>query len=275
MPRFKHIFLDDGGVMNDNSLRAPQWQTLVGEFFVPRLGGSHDQWAEANRVCFAEVFAWLESQLELEGSEGWSYDAINTGYELRWLRSMMAHVAQDPAWRETLADAEIELATPDKASRRWRHSKNLTDDQCVALAHEAQGYITRRVQSAFPGTAETLRNLNSDYELFTASMGPSFLLRATLEAMGVADLFTRLYGPDLINATKQGPNFYTRMFEHAGVDPKKSVVLDDTPAFITRINAAGATPVLVGNRDPGPGNRDVRVIAALSELPNLLAQLQS
>lgn len=34
------IFVDDGGVMNDNRLRAPQWRRLLGEFFPPRLGGS-------------------------------------------------------------------------------------------------------------------------------------------------------------------------------------------------------------------------------------------
>ena len=33
------IFLDDGGVLNDNARRGPQWQRLVGEFFAPRLGG--------------------------------------------------------------------------------------------------------------------------------------------------------------------------------------------------------------------------------------------
>ncbi len=35
------IFLDDGGgVMNDNEVRGPQWQRLVGEYFSPTLGGA-------------------------------------------------------------------------------------------------------------------------------------------------------------------------------------------------------------------------------------------
>lgn len=77
MPSFRHIFLDDGGVINDNSLRAPQWQMLVGEFFAPRLGGSQPAWAEANRAIFGDVFAWLEAQLELDGSPGWSYEGVD------------------------------------------------------------------------------------------------------------------------------------------------------------------------------------------------------
>ncbi len=248
MPTFRHIFLDDGGVMNDNSLRVPQWQPLVGEFFAPRLGGSHEAWAEANRTVFAEVFAWLEAQLELDSGAGWSCEGVNREYELRWLRGMMTH-------------ATIE--------------STLTDDQCAALAHEAQDNVSRRVRSAYPGAADTLRSLSSDFELFTASMAPSFWLEGTLDAMGVANLFTRLYGPDLIDATKQGANFYPRMFEHAGVEPRNAIVLDDTPAFLTKIKAAGATPVLVRSRDPGAANQDVPVIAALSELPDLLVQLQA
>lgn len=49
------VFLDDGGVMNDNSQRALQWQRLVSEFFVPLLGGTPDAWIEANRVVIDHI----------------------------------------------------------------------------------------------------------------------------------------------------------------------------------------------------------------------------
>ena len=42
------IFLDDEGVLNDNSLRAPQWQRLISEFMVSRFGGDTEAWGEAN-----------------------------------------------------------------------------------------------------------------------------------------------------------------------------------------------------------------------------------
>ena len=47
MPRLV-IFLDDGGVMNDNRLRGTQWQRMVAEFFVPKLGGTLEAWTAAN-----------------------------------------------------------------------------------------------------------------------------------------------------------------------------------------------------------------------------------
>jgi hypothetical protein len=33
------VFIDDGGVMNDNNERGLQWHRLVGEYFVPREPG--------------------------------------------------------------------------------------------------------------------------------------------------------------------------------------------------------------------------------------------
>ncbi|MCX8212923.1 MAG: hypothetical protein OTJ97_00160 [SAR202 cluster bacterium] len=42
------IFLDDGGVMNDNTLRGREWQRHVGEYLSPRLGGSLQAWGNAN-----------------------------------------------------------------------------------------------------------------------------------------------------------------------------------------------------------------------------------
>ena len=53
MPRV--LFLDDGGVLNDNALRGPEWLRLIGGFMPARLGGTADQWARANSVVFPRV----------------------------------------------------------------------------------------------------------------------------------------------------------------------------------------------------------------------------
>lgn len=51
------VFLDDGGVMNDNNTRALQWQGLVSEFFIPLLGGSSDAWSRANWLALWKGWA--------------------------------------------------------------------------------------------------------------------------------------------------------------------------------------------------------------------------
>ena len=42
------VFLDDGGVLNDNDCRAPEWRRLLGEYFAPRFGGTPQAWGEAD-----------------------------------------------------------------------------------------------------------------------------------------------------------------------------------------------------------------------------------
>ncbi len=48
------LFLDDGGVMNENSLRPEQWARLVGEFFPPILGGTSAEWVDANKKAIIQ-----------------------------------------------------------------------------------------------------------------------------------------------------------------------------------------------------------------------------
>ena len=54
------LFVDDSGVLNDNRLRGPQWDRLVGEFFPPLLGGRPEAWPEANRVVAERD--WIETR---------------------------------------------------------------------------------------------------------------------------------------------------------------------------------------------------------------------
>ena len=42
------IFIDDGGVMNDNERRGQQWLRFLAEYLVPRFGGDHRAWEAAN-----------------------------------------------------------------------------------------------------------------------------------------------------------------------------------------------------------------------------------
>ena len=56
MPHRLKLFIDDGGVMNDNARRAPQFARLVGKYMPPRLGGSPEAWAAANTEVATGLF---------------------------------------------------------------------------------------------------------------------------------------------------------------------------------------------------------------------------
>ncbi|MGH2353995.1 MAG: hypothetical protein ACRDJN_20515, partial [Chloroflexota bacterium] len=113
------IFLDDGGVMNDNQLRGPQWQRLVGEFFPPLLGGVPEAWAQANRSVAERL--WDEYTRTMRGRVDADYAAFWRENQIAWLRGMCELVG---------------LPSP-------------SEDESFDLAERATEYVTPRVRSTF------------------------------------------------------------------------------------------------------------------------------
>lgn len=243
-PRFA-LFLDDGGVLNDNALRGPQWQRLVATYLAPRLGGSPEAWARANRVVTDHQLA----QWQAGPPAGDSFLAFAARMDRAWLRDMCALVGV-PAPQD--------------------------DDACLSLARETFAFVTRRIRAAFPEVIETLHAL-AQYAspLHTASGEFSFELEGYLEGMGVRHLFAaRLYGPDLVHVPKLGPGYYERIFADANVPPDQAIVVDDSPHVLAWAAEAGARTVLVA-RHAAAVDSPFPTVHSLAELPALLEQLTS
>ncbi len=241
------IFVDDGGVMNDNRRRAPQWRRLLGEFFPPRLGGSAEAWAEANRVytegLWGDGGTWADYSSHLWQQGGESYEAFHRLYQIAWLHGMCRL---------------LDLPLPP-------------DDEAVSLADAASAYITPRVRAALPGVVEAIGSLKDDgHTLHTASGEPSFELDGYLMGMGVRPCFDRLYGPDLVDCLKDGPEYYRRILADSGVAPSDAVFVDDQPAAVDWIRAAGARPILVGPAAQANGHTAWLALDSLADLPRTL-----
>ena len=87
------LFIDDGGVLNDNARRGPEFLRLIAEFFPPRLGGKPSAWADANRATFPQVFAAHEADLFAVPD---AYLQAYESYERAWLTAMCQHVGITP-----------------------------------------------------------------------------------------------------------------------------------------------------------------------------------
>jgi HAD superfamily hydrolase (TIGR01509 family) len=234
------IFLDDGGVLNDNAVRAIQWQHLIGEFFVPVLGGDREAWARANYAVISGIFEPSNWRARLRASP--DYTAFTRRYRLDWLASMCELVG---------------VPMPP-------------EHEALVLAERAERWIVPQVDAAVPGATETVRLLHdSGYRLFTASGASSRDLDEYLRGMGARECFERLYGPDLIETFKEGPEFFARVFADAGVPAEDSLVVDDSPLALGWAAEVGATTVLVGDgADSSVGALQIR---SLRDLPNLLS----
>ncbi len=205
------LFLDDGGVLNDNSLRGPEWLRLIGEFMPARLGGTAEQWASANRVVFSQVWGNIQKRLP----DFASHQEFLRAYATNWVSAMCANVGIKPP----------------------------PDDDAVALHIELSCYIGERATSAIAGAANAVLSLHRvGYTLYTASGTPSWELRGIMEKMGIAETFTGLYGPDLVDHVKYGPAFYQNVFAHAGVAPSRALVIESDSEWRVTQNAAVGHP---------------------------------
>ena len=229
--------------MNDNRTRALQWQHLVGEYFVPLLGGPADVWSRANRVVADRLFEPGAWRRRVQAAA--DYCNFDRDYQVEWLQGMCELVG---------------IETP-------------TEEECPRLARGAAAFITRRVRAAFPGVVDTIRALRRQgYTLHTASGECSLDLEGYLHAMGVRDCFGRLYGPDLIETLKEGPEYYERIFADLGIAAADAVVVDDSPRAIEWAMRMGAHAVLVGDSSL-PQTGTTTPVGSLVELPALLQRL--
>jgi len=185
--------------MNENSRRGAQWHALLGEFFVPRLGGTPAAWATSN-VGAAER-SWQRQLAEMRsvGAAG-GVDAFTRADRVRWLADMCEQVG---------------IVTPG-------------DAEGIAIA--AHDFVTQRVHADLPGAVDAIRVLASrGVLLHTATGEQSWEVDGYLRGMGVRGLFDRLYGPDLVDRYKSGPHYYEAILLDSGTDPATAVVVDDSP----------------------------------------------
>ncbi|MEE8384827.1 MAG: hypothetical protein V3S01_02790, partial [Dehalococcoidia bacterium] len=153
------LFIDDGGVLNDNSLRGPEWLRLIGEFMPPRMGGTAEQWASANRVVFSQVWGNLSKRL----SDFASHQEFQRTYATDWMSGMCAYIGLTPP----------------------------PDDDAVTLYTDLSIYIGERATAAIAGATDAVLALyRAGYTLYTASGAPSWELRGILAKMGIAGAFS-------------------------------------------------------------------------------------
>lgn len=234
------IFLDDGGVMNDNELRGEQWRRMVGEYFIPLLGGSAAAWGEANYRVSTQMFEADRWSLRLQAAT--NFASFDRAYQLDWLQGMCRIVG---------------VESPP-------------EEECIELGRRASAAIISRVRAAFPGVVEAIRTLHGQgYTLHTASGEPSTDLAGYLDGMDVRHCFGTLYGPDLIETFKAGPEYYERIFAEVGIAPSDALVVDDGPRVLSWAAQVGARTVLVHKNTIATGT--TLRIGSLAELPDLIS----
>ncbi|KAF8976707.1 hypothetical protein BGZ46_008044 [Entomortierella lignicola] len=236
------IFLDSGGVINDNSQRAPQWVRYLGEFFPATvLGGNSQIWGQANIQIVKPFFSRWQSLMEqaIETASKAQTKAIDQErMDREWIESgqdrdmnvyFIFERIQLLVWIKEMCKA----ASPHIPELETKILPGLTDDDLFEIAKSAYLYSIQRVKADFPGAVDTIRRLSTKtkgsdittttstmqfkHKLYTSSGDCSEDLEYILKGLGVFDCFDDIYGSDSINCLKTSQRFYEKVFERVRV----------------------------------------------------------
>jgi HAD superfamily hydrolase (TIGR01509 family) len=124
------------------------------------------------------------------------------------------------------------------------------DEIADVIAADTVRYVKARLDIPVPRTLDALRALRGrGVVLHTASADAHDDLVEFLERIGARELFDRVYGSDLVNTWKVGPDYYRAVLADSGVDPARAAVVDDSPQALTWARECGLRGFLVERRD--------------------------
>ncbi|KAF9124348.1 hypothetical protein BGW39_008287 [Mortierella sp. 14UC] len=221
------VFLDSGGVINDNARRAPQWVRYLGEHLPTTvLGGNAQIWGLANMKMIGPFFrrwhelmdqatqlaaqaqaraataATIDNDKDDKREETNVYRIFERLHLLVWIKEMCL-----------IASPQI----PDLASKIL---PSLTDDDLFHLAKSAHVYAIQRVRADFPGAVEAIRQMKASVgRLYTSSADGFEDLEMVLRGLGegVFEEFDGIFGADRVDCLKNSEEYYRRVFAAVGV----------------------------------------------------------
>jgi HAD superfamily hydrolase (TIGR01509 family) len=124
------------------------------------------------------------------------------------------------------------------------------DEEAERIAADTVAYVKGHLEVRAPEKGlRALRALKRRGLVLHMASGDSHDdLVAFLDRIGARDLFDRVYGSDLVNTWKFGPEYYRAVLADSGVDPHRAAVVDDQPNAIAWARESGLRTFRVERR---------------------------
>lgn len=156
----------------------------------------------------------------------------------------------------------------------------LGPDEVNARVVETMAAAYRERLPLISGARGAVRRLGRRFRLGLASSSNREIIDAVLEASGLADAFSATVSSEEVGRGKPAPDVYLEAAGRLGVDPTRSVAIEDSSNGIRAAHSAGLTVVCVPHAGypPAPDALALatRVVASAAELwPSLIRGLSS
>jgi len=203
-------------------------------------------------------------------------DGILTDTEVIWDDVRRGLAREDGvAWPEDATERMMGMSTSEWSAYLSRTVGLRGSPEEVA--ERAIERVTRRLDEhlpLMPGAVEAVRRMAGRWPVGLASSAPRRLIDAVLEALELSDRFGATVSTEEVPAGKPAPDGYLLACERLGVDPARSVAVEDSSNGLRSAAAAGMAVVAV----PHPGHppaADALALAAarLASLDELTERL--
>jgi HAD superfamily hydrolase (TIGR01509 family) len=206
-------------------------------------------------------------------------DGVLLDSEQLWNESKQAFVhATGGHWSDDAPRAMLGMSSPE-----W--SSYMHDKLGVPLAPETiNRSVVARMEQRYrarlpllPGAVDAVRRLAAHWPTALASSANREIIDLVLELSGLDDTFTATVSSEEVARGKPSPDVYLEAARHLGVEPARSVAIEDSSNGLRSAAAAGMTTIAVPNRHYPP-SPDALALAAttittLRELtPELVAR---
>jgi FMN phosphatase YigB (HAD superfamily) len=241
----KHIFIDFDYTLSDQVELNMQYVREAAALCAPEFGG--------------EIRAWEHAAAHM-------IEATHAEYVQRWLGNPVGDYA---AWLDDMRLKAIEMLFGEAGVPLPANP--------LQAAKELQFAVLSACDASYPGAVETMTALfERGFRTQLASANDSEWLLAALIGAGTESYTESKFGPDLVSCAKEGPEFFTRIFEATGVRPCDTLVVDDLPQPLEWAMEVGATAIqacLSTERHQAPVPGVVAVITDLRQLPDLAERI--
>jgi HAD superfamily hydrolase (TIGR01509 family) len=191
-------------------------------------------------------------------------DGVLIDSEAEWDRARREVVRTNGGqWSESATTDMLGMSAPE-----W--SQYLYDRLGVAL--EPHAINTRVVElmrdslkrhvPLLPGAVDAVRRLAARWRLGLASSSNRPVIDAVLDAAGLTELFAATISSEEVAAGKPAPDVYLAAAAKLGVDPARSVAVEDSTNGIKSAHAAGLGVIVRPNRQFPPAP-DALALASL------------